>query len=331
MDCARRVFKANVRNYEDWTYEWGVALYWTLQGRVVEGKPTMGEEQEVVVPDEPHLGIPVACIHSHLDNCELTDFDREQGQQEANKNGRFFIQCVMGWSNEQDGVAMSQEVFEPEIQEALAAEAKTSPSEGDLEELFGIGGLDAYGAVQFRPLTRDIYSSQSHGQWNPTGRWRFRYARGTVEWTDCASTTPEQRQEVADYLEARGYPVLRQETLWDRLDREDELGEAATSHAAQESRSHDVVKALLDSPDEDQWREISRGQAQHIQEAFEAKGNKLTGTVSIGSADFRQRDGNWQRRLRGEQQRQESEEPPGRLIALAIRKAKKSSKYWSHE
>jgi hypothetical protein len=222
MDCARRVFKANVRNYEDWTYEWGVALYWTLQGRVVEGKPTMGEEQEVVVPDEPHLGIPVACIHSHLDNCELTDFDREQGQQEANKNGRFFIQCVMGWSNEQDGVAMSQEVFEPEIQEALAA-------------------------------------------------------------------------------------------------------------AAQESRSHDVVKALLDNPDEDQWREISRGQAQHIQEAFEAKGNKLTGTVSIGSADFRQRDGNWQRRLRGEQQRQESEEPPGRLIALAIRKAKKSSKYWSHE
>ena len=115
-ELAARIFERNARNFRDWEYEWGVNLYWTPDGRAVEGTPTMGDRSEVVMPDESRLGVLVGSVHSHPDGeaC-LSDFDRELGQKLANESGHSHAMYVIGWDADGENVVMVEEVFEPEV------------------------------------------------------------------------------------------------------------------------------------------------------------------------------------------------------------------------
>lgn len=108
-------FKKNARNFDDWPYEIGFALYWSPQGKVVPGTLVQGEAAEVQWPEQPELGIEIGSIHSHTGcSAELSDFDMAEGQKAANKSGQFYAMFVIGPNDEGEGVTMVEEVFDPE-------------------------------------------------------------------------------------------------------------------------------------------------------------------------------------------------------------------------
>jgi hypothetical protein len=73
---------------------------------------------------------------------------------------------------------------------------------------FGLGAIDSNGHINFKEHNRDTFSSQTHGNLNPYGRWRFRYSGGEIDWTDA----PEKEQEhiVLNYFTKKGWPVTDQ-------------------------------------------------------------------------------------------------------------------------
>lgn len=113
-------FKKNARNFNDWPYEIGFALYWSPQGKVVPGTLVQGEAAEVQWPEQPELGIEIGSIHSHTGcSAELSDFDAEEGQKVANRTGQFYAMFVIGPDDEGEGVTMVEEVFEPNVNESV--------------------------------------------------------------------------------------------------------------------------------------------------------------------------------------------------------------------
>ena len=78
---------------------------------------------------------------------------------------------------------------------------------------FGLGVVDSSGHVNFKEHNRDTFSSQTHGDLNPYGRWRFRYVGGEIDWTDA----PEKEQEhiVLNYFTKKGWPVTDQYYVYD--------------------------------------------------------------------------------------------------------------------
>lgn len=73
---------------------------------------------------------------------------------------------------------------------------------------FGLGAIDSNGHINFKEHRRDIFSSQTHGNLNPYGRWRFRYNGGEIDWTD--SPGKEQEDIVLNYFSKKGWPITDQ-------------------------------------------------------------------------------------------------------------------------
>lgn len=98
---------------------------------------------------------------------------------------------------------------------------------------FGIGAIGSNDDVQFKEHSRDTFENQAHGRHgNPTGRRRFRYFNGEVEWSDCARPDAEQIQLVNNYLEHRGFPVTKHTSIYDDFLRDGGISEAINEAVA---------------------------------------------------------------------------------------------------
>jgi len=107
-------FKANASKGEDWPYEVGFTFYLDKTGTLRRTALVQGDEAEVVLPDPPKGCIAVGSLHTHVGSeGELSDFDFEEGQREANKTGQEYYMFVVGPSDE-EGWMLSDQIFEPD-------------------------------------------------------------------------------------------------------------------------------------------------------------------------------------------------------------------------
>jgi hypothetical protein len=158
-------FKKNARNFNDWPYEIGFALYWSPQGKVVPGTLVQGEAAEVEWPEQPELGIEVGSIHSHTGcSAELSDFDAEEGQKVANRTGQFYAMFVIGPDDDGEGVTMVEEVFEPEVNESVDDDCDWKDLVADQEETIKFMCPITILQREGQPLVKHYYSSEV-GDW----------------------------------------------------------------------------------------------------------------------------------------------------------------------
>lgn len=111
---ARRWFQKNARNLYDAHYEVGFEIYLDPQGKLLATPLVQGDEAEVDWGNAPAGSDPVGSLHTHV-GCEgeLSDWDREQGQKEADRLGHPYWMFVAGPDADGEGMILSDELFEP--------------------------------------------------------------------------------------------------------------------------------------------------------------------------------------------------------------------------
>jgi len=116
-DQAERWFSRNGKLLygDDNRYELAFTFYVDQHGKLCTTPLARGEGAEVEIPPVPEGCIEIGSMHTHC-GCvgELSDHDMEQGQAIANKLGHDYLMFVAGPSNEDEGVMLSSETFEPE-------------------------------------------------------------------------------------------------------------------------------------------------------------------------------------------------------------------------
>ena len=87
---------------------------------------------------------------------------------------------------------------------------------------FGLGAVDAYGAVHFKEFPRDTFGDQMHGRAsNPWAIYRFRYLNGEVEWSNVGDIPQDIKNSAENYLIHREYPVTKHTSMYDVIERDD--------------------------------------------------------------------------------------------------------------
>lgn len=91
---------------------------------------------------------------------------------------------------------------------------------------FGLGAVDAYGAVHFKEFSRDIFGDQMHGrEKNPWGMYRFRYLNGEIEWSNVVTVPQDVKFSAEDYLSKRGFPVTEHTSFYDAIEKPEDEGD----------------------------------------------------------------------------------------------------------
>jgi hypothetical protein len=113
---AHKWVRKNGRNLmgEDARWELAFTFYLDPQGKLRTTELNRGEAAEVEMPPVPEGCDEVGSLHTHVGSIgEFSDFDLEEGQKRADQLGHAYYMFVIGPNDDEDGLMMSQELFEP--------------------------------------------------------------------------------------------------------------------------------------------------------------------------------------------------------------------------